>query len=323
MLNNDVDLNKLKQLENELPVKLENTSDNYIKAQPDINFSSTEKFDLINNIADGDWNKLPPILYPPNMASAKAESRVISFIKTETNKMKLPLIVQRNLASSRSICFIGKEFWRWKLQTSVDNINLFDMLKLNTARWLSATDGNRQFKVKTLKKFYSAMDEVEFVAEFYDELLNPINNGNIEITIKGEKESKSLQLTDLGNGLYEGKIVLSNPDDYSFSARAKLNNSTLHTASGKFNVGDVDVEMLDLRMNYEFLYELSKRTNGELFSPMDFDLYLNKIKDLNKRTVSVKTVESQIRLWSNEILLIIVIILFSIEWFIRKQSSLI
>jgi hypothetical protein len=50
---------------------------------------------------------------------------------------------------------------------------------------------------------------------------------------------------------------------------------------------------------------------------------LNKIKDLNKRTVSVKTVESQIRLWSNEILLIIVIILFSIEWFIRKQSSLI
>ncbi len=323
MLNNDVDLNKLKQLENELPVKLENTSDNYIKAQPDINFSSTEKFDLINNIAEGDWNKLPPILYPPNLASAKAESRVVSYIKTETNKMKLPLIVQRNLASSRSISFVGKEFWRWKLQTSVDNLNLFDILILNTARWLSANDGNRQFKVKTLKKFYSAMDEVEFVAEFYDELLNPINNGNIEITIKGGKESKSLQLTDLGNGLYEGKIVLSNPGDYSFSARARLNNSTLHSASGKFNVGDIDIELIDLRMNYEFLSELAKRTNGELFSPTDFDLYLNKIKDLNKRTVYVKTVESQIRLWSNEILLIIVIILFSIEWFIRKQSSLI
>ncbi len=323
MLNNDVDLNKLKQLENELPVKLENTSDNYIKAQPDINFRSTEKFDLINNIAEGDWNKLPPILYPPNLASAKAESRVISYIKTETNKMKLPLIVQRNLASSRSISFVGKEFWRWKLQTSVDNLNLFDILILNTARWLSANDGNRQFKVKTLKKFYSAMDEVEFVAEFYDELLNPINNGNIEITIKGGKESKSLQLTDLGNGLYEGKIVLSNPGDYSFSARARLNNSTLHSASGKFNVGDIDIELIDLRMNYEFLSELAKRTNGELFSSTDFDLYLNKIKDLNKRTVYVKTVESQIRLWSNEILLIIVIILFSIEWFIRKQSSLI
>lgn len=323
MLNNDVDLNKAKQIENELPVKLENISDNYIKAQPDINFNSTEKFDLINNIAEGDWNRLPPILYPPNLASAKAESRIISYIKTETNKMKLPLIVQRSLASLRSICFIGKEFWRWKLQTATDNIGLFDMLILNTARWLSANDGNRQFKVRTLKKFYSAMDEVEFVAEFYDELLNPINNGNIEITIKGEKESKTLQLTDLGNGLYEGKIVLSNPGDYSFSARAKLNNSTLHSANGKFNVGDVDVEMLDLRMNFEFLRELSKRTNGELFSPTDFDLYLNKIKDLNKRTIYVRTIESQIKLWSNEISLIIVIILFSVEWFIRKQSSLI
>lgn len=323
IINNDVDFNKIKQIENELPIKLENVSDNYIKAQPDINFSSTEKFDLINNIADGDWNKLPPILFPPNLASAKAESRVISYIKTETNKMRVPLIVQRNIASSRSICFIGKEFWRWKLQTAINDLNLFDVLILNSAKWLSVLDGKRQFKVRTLKKFYSAIDEIEFVAEFYDELLNPINSGNVEINIKGEKESKTLQLTELGNGLYEGKIALNNPGDYSFTAKAILNNSILHTAAGKFNVGDVDVEMLDLRMNYELLSELSKRTKGDLFSLTDFDSYLKKIKEINKRTSSVKTLESQIKLWSNEILLIVVIILFSIEWFIRKQSSLV
>lgn len=322
MLNNDVDLNKLKQIENELPVNLENISDSYVKAQPDINFNSTEKFDLINNIADGDWNKLPPILYPPNMASAKAESRVISYIKTETNKMKLPLIVQRNLASSRSICFIGKEFWRWKLQTSIDNINLFDMLILNTAKWLSVNDMNRQFQVKTLKKFYSVMDEIEFIAEFYDDLLNPLNNGEIEIKISNNKELKNILLTELGNGLYEGKIRVNNQGDYSYTAFAKLNNKMLHTKTGRFNVGDIDIEMIDLKMNYEFLSELAKRTNGELFSPTEFDLYLNKIKVLNKQTVSEKTTESQVRLWSNEILLIIAITLFSIEWFVRKQTGL-
>lgn len=323
MLNNDVDLNRLKQLESELAINIENISDNYIKAQPYISFNTVEKIDLINNIPESDWNKLPPILFPPNLASAKTESRVICYVKTDNNKIKLPMLIQRSSSSSRNICFIGKEFWRWKLQTSIDNISLFDVLISNTAKWLSINDENRKFKVKTLKKFYSAMDEVEFVAEFYDELLNPINNGEVEVTIKNKDESKTIQLSDLGNGLYEGKIALNKAGDYTFIAKAKSNNSILHTASGKFNLGDVDIEMIDLRMNFEFLSELSKRTNGELFFPKDFDSYLNKIKELNKRTSTVKIVESQIKLWSNEILLIIVIILFSIEWFLRKQSSLI
>ncbi len=323
LLNNDVDLTKLKQIETELSVKLETSSDNYIKAQPDIDFSSAVKPDLINNIGESDWNKLPPVLFPANLASAKADSRVISYIKTETNRLKLPLMIQRSVASSRSICFVGKEFWRWKLQTSVDNVNLFDVLILNSARWLSVNDGNKQFKVKTLKKFYSATDEVEFVAEFYDELLNPINDGIIEVLIrKGEEVAGTIQLNNIGNGLYEGKLILNKAGDYKFSAKAKINNSILHTANGNFNLGDIDIEMTDLRMNYEFLSELSKRTNGEVFFPDEFDSYLNKIKEINSRASTVKTIESQIKLWSSEILLIIVIIFFSVEWFLRKQSGL-
>ncbi len=321
MINNDVDYNKIRQVESALPVKFETFSDTYIKAQPDINFN--ENFDLLSNIFETDWNKLPPVLYPPNSVSAKTESRVISYIKTENNKMKLPLIVQRSIASSRVICFVGKEFWRWKLQTATENIGLFDNLILNTTKWLSAEDGNQQFKIKTLKKFYSVGEEAEFVAELYDELLNPVNNGIIEVEIKNEVEARKIQLTDLGNGLYEGKINLNKSGDYNFSANVKQNNKTTHSATGKFNIGDVDIETIDLRMNYEFLSDLSKRTNGEVFFLDEFNLYFNTLKELNQRTSSLKTISSQFKLWSNEIFMILAIILFGIEWFIRKQSSLI
>lgn len=322
MMNNDVSLNKIKQLESELPFRIENQSENYIKAQPDINFSDTERLDLINNISENDWNKIPPILYPPNLVSAKPESRVIGNIKTDNNRLKFPLIIQRSLASSRSVAFIGKEFWRWKLQTS-DNINVLDNLILNSAKWLSIKEDDRQFRIKTLKKFYSASEEIEFVAELYNELLNPINDGEIKVSVKGKEDSKDLLLTPLGNGLYEGKLFLNKAGDYSFSAIAKVNNKTIGSLSGRFNVGDVDLEMNDLRMNYEFLADLSKRTNGEIFSPNEFDKYLNRISDLNKRASTVKISESQIKFQSNKIILIIVIILFSIEWLIRKQSSLV
>jgi hypothetical protein len=321
LINNEVDFSKLKQIENELPVKIESLSDNYIKAQPDINFSSVNRMDLISNISENDWNKIPPVLYPPNLVSSKAESRVISFIKTETNRLKFPLIVQRAIASSRSIAFIGKEFWRWKLQAPVDN-SVFDNLILNSVKWLNVNDEERQFKVRTLKRFYSTNEDIEFVAELYDELLNPINNSEIEIEIKNQKDLQTIQLTPLGNGLYEGKIFLKNSGDYIFSAKAKVNNTILHRANGKFNVGDIDVEMIDLRMNYELLSELSKRTNGELFSTSDYESYLKKLKDLNQKTSNVKMVESEIKLWSSEILLILVILLFGTEWLFRKMFSL-
>jgi hypothetical protein len=322
IMNNDVSLNKIKQLEGELPFRIDNNSDNYIKAQPDLNFNEIERFDLLNNISENDWNKIPPILYPPNLVSAKPESRVISYIKADNNRIKFPMIIQRGLASSRSIALIGKEFWRWKLQTS-DAINVLDNLILNSAKWLSIKEDDRQFRIKTLKNFYSASEEIEFVAELYNELLNPINDGEIKVNVKGKEDSKDLLLTSLGNGLYEGKLFFNKAGDYSFSATAKVNNKIIGSSSGRFNIGDVDLEMIDLRMNYELLSDLSKRTNGEIFSLNEFDKYLKRIGELDKRASTVKISESQIKFQSNEIILIIVIILFSIEWLIRKQSSLV
>ena len=321
MLNNDVSLNKLRQIESNLPFKIENLTGNYIKAQPDLNFNEIERFDLLNNIAEADWNKIPPILYPQNLISAKPESRVISNIKTDNNRLKFPLIIQRNLASSRSIAFVGKEFWRWKLQTSND-INVLDYIILNSAKWLSIKGDDRQFKIRTLKKFYSTSEEVEFVAELYNEIFNPINDGEIKVNIKGKEETKELLLSSLGNGLYEGKLFFNKAGDYSYSAIAKADNKVVASASGKFNIGDVDIETIDLRMNYEFLSDLSKRTNGEIFFLEQFDKYLNRINELSQRSSSIKIKESQIKFQSSEIILLIVIVLFGIEWLLRKQSSL-
>lgn len=320
ILNFDVDINRLKQLEAYLPIRLQNISGNYIKALPDIVLNS--KFDLLSNIDENQWGKLPPILYPSNLIAAKAESKIVSQIKTESINLKLPLIVQRSVASSRSICFVGKEFWRWKLQTANDNITVFDNLILNSAKWLSVKNGDRRFKIKTFKKFYSTTENVEFVAELYDELQNPLDNAKIEVNIKSQKDSKSIILNNIGNGLYEGKTNFNRAADYKYIANAKINNSTIATTSGKFNVGDVDAELIDLRMNYELLSNLSKRTNGELYYPIDFNSYINNIKKLSENSLNTKTIETKVKLWSSQWLLMVVIALLSIEWFIRKKLSL-
>lgn len=322
MLDNSTDISKLQQISNELPISVKSLRGDYLNAQPDLNTDELNYPIISSNINLNDWNNLPPILYSSGDISVKAESKVLSFIRVDNNRLKQPLIVSRNFASKRSVCFIGKDFWKWKLQTATKNLQLYDNLVINAAKWLSVTDEQKQFNVRTLRKFYSSGDEIEFVAELYDEALNPINDGEINIKVKSAIDEQEISLNSLGNGLYEGKIKLFKAGDYTFSAEAKLNDKVYKKDSGRFNVGDIDIELIETRMNYELLNDLANRTGGALIFPQESELLISKIKESIRKVSDEKIIESQFRLWSSEWMLVIAILFFSIEWFIRKQSGM-
>jgi TnpA family transposase len=91
---------------------------------------------------------------------------------------------------------------------------------------------------------------------------------------------------------------------------------------GSFNVGDVEIEMIDSRMNYEFLNLLATQTNGKYFDSDQYEELLNYLNRMNSSASKEKLIISEIRLWSDEWLLIIVILLFATEWFIRKRAGM-
>ena len=92
--------------------------------------------------------------------------------------------------------------------------------------------------------------------------------------------------------------------------------------NGTFNIGDIDIEMIDSRMNYEFLSLLSNQTKGIFYSPGDINSLIVKLNELNLSASKEKLTTSEIRLWSDEWLLVIVILLFAFEWFLRKRSGM-
>ena len=101
-----------------------------------------------------------------------------------------------------------------------------------------------------------------------------------------------------------------------------LNSKSLGEDKGSFNVGDVEVEMIDSRMNYEFLNLLANQTNGKYFNPDQYNELLNYLNKINTNASKEKFITSEIRLWSDEWFLIIIILLFATEWFIRKRSGM-
>ncbi len=321
LLSAEVDVRKLSKLNSLLPFSVQKLEKNYLQVQPDLQVNELNN-PLLQNSTINQWNDLPPISQPIASITVKPESKVISKIRINNQPRNNALIVSRNLGSKRSVGVIAKDIWRWKLQTANKNLTLFDNFIISSSRWLNAPDDQKKVKIKTSKKIYSSGEIVEFSAQVYDESFNPVNDAEVKIKIEGKDSKDEIILNSIGGGLYVGSLSFRNNGDYLFSGSAVLNTKLLGSDKGSFNIGDIDIEMVDTRMNYEFLNLLVNQTKGQYFNSDRYEDLLKMLKDINAKSSNEKIITSELRLWSDEWLLIIVILLFATEWLIRKRAGM-
>lgn len=323
-LNSEIDITKLNSLQQHLPFSVSQIDNIYQQVQPEIHISENNN-PLIKNNADNPiaaWNNLPPVLQPRAVVNPKPESKIVSRIKTDNLSRPAPLLLTRSLGSKRSIALLAKDFWRWKLQTSTKRSDLFDSFILNAVRWLNVTDEFKKFKVTPGKKVFAIGEDIEFSARVYDESMNPVVNADVKLIAQKDQERFEINLSSAGNGLYEGKFQLRNAGDYSFTGEARINGNILGEDNGIFNVGEIDIEMINPRMDYEFLNLLAMETGGEYFSANEINILINELERLAARTVKERFVTSEISLWSSEWILLFIILIFGMEWFVRKRSGM-
>jgi hypothetical protein len=318
-----VDLNKLSVIKNDLPFSFDKHSDDYREVQLTVSYDQLSNPLLISGSGNSsDWNNLPPVFQPIVNFAAKPEANVLASIKIREMPLKIPILITRKISSKRSIAVLAKDIWRWKLQTTERYPGLFDNFIFNSIKWLNSSEIEKQVKIKSLKKLYSAGEEIEFAAEVYNEAFNPVADAEVRLNITGDEFKREILLTPIGNGLYEGSLKISKSGDYNFSGSATYSQKILGTDRGSFNIGEVNIEMLDDRMNYEFLSNLAARTNGKYFDSKNFAEVFSAVSSLTAGSSKVKLEKSKFNLWSSEWLMIITILLFSMEWFLRKRRGM-
>ena len=321
LLSADVSVQRLSGIEEILPFTISKIEKDYLQVQPNPELSEVSN-PLLNHSSLNEWTNLPPIPQPLSNLKIKPESRVI--LKTAVNGQPKsnPLVITKNLGSKRSIVLIGKDIWKWKLQTAQKDVKVFDNFFLSSARWLNAPDQEKKVIIKTTKKFYSTGEPIEFSAQVYDEVFNPLSDAELKVKVSGPEFNEEIILTSIGNGLYDGSLLIPKNGDYKFNGYAVFEGKNLGSDNGSFNAGDVELEFIESRTNFDFLNQLSVETNGQTYLNNEKERLIQDLAQANKNSSKEKIIVSEIRLWSSEILLILVIVLLSIEWFIRKRSGM-
>jgi hypothetical protein len=323
-LSSAISLNKLSLLGDKLSFTINGSSNLYREVQPEILQEQSNNPILKQSDKDiiGLWSKLPPVLQPNCIFNPRIESKVLAKIKINNKVINSPLIITKNFSGKRSVTVLAKDIWKWKLQVAPQGIDLFDNFMVNSLRWLRAGEEQKLVSIKLSKKNYSQGERIEFSAQVSDESLNPVSDAEIKIKIRSDKNEYETEMQNVGPGLYEGSIIINEMGDFHFTGEASEDGILLGKDNGNFNIGEIDLEMINPVMNYSLLNLLAHDSGGEFYTPDDYKQLIQKINHLNKVSSKEKIVKSEITLWSDKWMLIIAILLFSLEWFIRKRSGM-
>lgn len=288
-----------------------------VKAVKSESFSKfTFSPELLNLIQDA-----PPLQTPFGKYTLQIGSEVVIAQQVGMQVTPKPIILIDE-ANGRKLAFITAEgFWKWKLYdyANARNNEAFDELFSKLTQYLVLQEDKSKFRID-YKKQFAENSNIYFEASLYNESYELINDKEISLVIQNEKGdefdyefSKSLERYNLNVGVLDlGK--------YTFLAKVKGGKLI---RKGSFDVRAIQLEQLYTVANHKLLFQLANISGGKLFYPNQLDKIITAIKKSKNNFISVSSKEKLKGMINIPLVLLILLILISLEWFLRKYNGLI
>ncbi len=322
----NTEFEKLKILERFLPAEVQKIHNREIQVQPIVE-NEYEIHPLIRVASDVDkavWQQLPPIFTVPLKIVPKTNSNVVLHAQAQSSLHRQPLVVLQKTPNHRVSLVLGYGLWRWKMLTDRERPveQIFDGFVKNTMQWLTLSDDEEKIRVQTTKKQFSTGENIHFIAQIFDDNYRAIENAEVFVNIQRESETYEYVLTSLGNGQYEIITQRLPAGDYRFTAQVRVDGKTIGSAKGIFTVGEVHDEYIETSMNIQLLRSLAVRTNGQFYYNNNIEPMFREFDELPTDASEVLQRTYQYELLNSVWMLILIVSIFSIEWFVRKRYGL-
>ena len=319
-----LDVQLLTELEPVLPVTVRERLPNEVQCFLQISENQKGHVILRSGVpADDLWQSLPPVFQQQHEVRAKPEAQVLAFSRIQNITTNFPAVSIRSAAGRKSLAAMTYGLWRWKLLGGKQQNDALDEFIGNSIRWLTTRDDDRKVRVSPVLEFFSSRDPIEFVGQVYDDSFQPVDNARVSLSVQGGGQKEELELSSLGNGQYVGRWDHLPAGDYSFAAVVERDGATLGRDAGSFSVGDVAVEFLETSARPLVLRQLAALSGGMHLEPGQ----LNRLPEAIQSTPGFQSREivrsSEIELWNAQWSMVFLLVLFAIEWFLRKRFAMV
>lgn len=316
----------VQRIDNILPVAVERSrreeNQTFIHVPEDQSAHSMFRFG--DERVDIDWNALPPVFRTMSRYAVRPGSEKLMTHRLQNVPLDDPFLVIRSVGGRKSAAMLGYGVWRWRMmgRGAVDGAGVYDNLMLNLVQWLTTDEEEDRVRITASKEQYHTGESIEFVGQVYDEQYRPLPNAEIRVTVRSQDNTHETILSPRGHGRYEGRMNPLPEGDYEYEGHAAFEGIEVGKDDGRFFVGELNLEFRDTKMNIGVMRQLAALTGGAYIHPDEPEKLEEVLHEVHTFEPRIETASTDYQLWNVPAALAVLILFFSVEWFLRKRNGM-
>ena len=184
--------------------------------------------------------------------------------------------------------------------------------------WLIRTGDGNDFYFRSGKNSYQQGEQITIIGKPIQEK-EIAEEGYIHIYSNGKKINTKPLFFDKSKGLYTGKFWASQAGKLEYRIELLYGTNSIFVNDGSVQVQESQIELDNVYLKKESLVRLSDITGGSFYS---WENRLSLINKINKKSV-MEITHSRKVLHNSQWIFFFIILIFTIEWFLRRKVGMI
>jgi uncharacterized membrane protein len=272
------------------------------------------------------WNNMPPLTGLNRVRAARGETLLSA--GSDGAAPGAPLLAVGRFGKGRTLAFMSDDAWRWNFIAVGNKETPQHHLKFvrQAVRWLVQEPSFEQVRLRPVPTARPG-EKVAIKLNVLKDDFTPTREAAVQLRVfsaDGEPVLVSASAT-AEEGEYSGEFTPTREGAYRIEAEASLGGKPLGKDRGSFTAAFTYGETDDGLPRHDLLKKIAESSKGEYFSINDWnESALEKIAArLDSIAPSAIVEQRQTRLWSNLWPFAIILMLLSVEWWMRRKWGLI
>ena len=262
-------------------------------------------------------NDLPP-LNVDMQVSKKDNNNFGVLAKFSISEVSMPLLIISEKTPLRYLVWTSPDLFKLHYKSyNKGNTKMIDAMFKPIFSWLIRTGDGRDFYFRTEKNSYQQGERISMIgkpikdAEIAKEGYVHIYNDDNKINSKPISFNSS-------TGFYESNFWASQSGNLDYKVQLIYGNQPVNVAQGKIQIQESQIELNNVYLNREPLVRIADNTGGSYSEWIDRSSLMHRIENKSETEFAI----SKIILHQNISYFLLILVLLTIEWFMRKKIGM-
>ena len=230
----------------------------------------------------------------------------------------LPVIAYERYGRGRTMAITTSSTWRWQMLMAHEDTS-HERFWRQLLRWLAGSALHR-VEINLDRDSYVAGDEVLVSVRISDRSFSPVNDATVWLKVTGPDNTIQdirLAWSVKEEGVYRGAFNVHKNGVYNLGVSSTSASGAIDEADISLFAGGYNMEYTNPAMNAALLMKIAEESGGKFYTEGDISQLVNDIWYLPQDyTVLIRE-----DIWDSPIMFFLIVLFFSLEWFIRRRKG--